>query len=312
MRYLIVVLIGMVISACGLLVKNKEEKIPKMRYLELKSTSKACVSGHLKNTEGEALVGVKVYLQKQNLAIVDGVHTDENGRYEICIPQEGNFVLRVRFAGYESQDVALKLIKGKRLVFNDEIVLQEAQIRLEKPLIYLYPQEKINVRVEVDVDGGIVHSYPKYKEAWEVEARPDGTLYDAKGRSYYGLYWEADIYKDFSITSGNVVAKKELILFLETSLATLGLNEREANEFIMYWLPKLAAKDYALIHFSTEEYAEKFPLKVEPKADQEIRVMMYFKGLDEEIDFVKQELQKVEREKNAFVLVEWGGCALKE
>ena len=80
----------------------------------------------------------------------------------------------------------------------------------------------------------------------------------------------------------------------------------------MYWLPRLAAKPYALIHFSTNEYADKFPLKVEPRADQEIRVMMYFKGLDEEIECAKQELQKVDREKNAFVLVEWGGCALEE
>ena len=229
MRYLIVVIIGMVIGSCGLLVKKKEVKTPKFPYMELESTDKACLSGHLKNTKGEVLVGGEVILYSQNFQVEDGVLTDENGFYEICIPEEGSFVLRVRYMGYESQDVELELIKGKCIVFNDKIVLQEAQIRLEKPLIYLYPQEKINVSVQVDIDGGIVHSYPKYNEAWEVEAHPNGTLYDANGRSYYGLYWEADIYKDFKITEGNVVAKKDVIPFLESSLETLGFKRKRSQ-----------------------------------------------------------------------------------
>ena len=39
----------------------------------------------------------------------------------------------------------------------------------------------------------------------------------------------------------------------EEKLAILGLNEREAEEFIIYWLPKLESNKYNYIRFATEE-----------------------------------------------------------
>ena len=41
--------------------------------------------------------------------------------------------------------------------------------------------------------------------------------------------------------------------FLEDKLALLGLNEREAEEFIVYWLPKLQENKYNYIRFATME-----------------------------------------------------------
>ena len=32
--------------------------------------------------------------------------------------------------------------------------------------------------------------YPDYEDGWKVNAEPDGTLTDASGREYYGLYYE--------------------------------------------------------------------------------------------------------------------------
>ena len=90
----------------------------------------------------------------------------------------------------------------------------------------------------------------------------------------------------------------------------LGLNEREANEFIIYWLPHLEANKYNFIRFQTEEEINKnMPLDVTPKPDTVIRIMMEWKALDEKIEVKEQKLEKKER--NGYTMVEWGGTKIK-
>lgn len=61
----------------------------------------------------------------------------------------------------------------------------------EKPVIYLYPEEKTLVHVELDFNGEVTSTYPAYENGWDVLARPDGTLTDPQtGREYYCLFWE--------------------------------------------------------------------------------------------------------------------------
>ena len=92
-------------------------------------------------------------------------------------------------------------------------------------------------------------------------------------------------------------------------MAILGLNEREANEFIIYWLPQLEANEYNFIRFqSIEEINEYMPLEISPTPDTIIRVLMEFKGLDERVEVKEQKLETPKRE--GFVVVEWGGSKL--
>ena len=93
---------------------------------------------------------------------------------------------------------------------------------------------------------------------------------------------------------------------MEEKLAILGLNEREANEFIIYWLPKLEANKYNLIRFETMEEIEAYmPLNIEPKPDTLIRLVMDFKGLNRPIEIREQKLKTPIRE--GYTVVEWGG-----
>ena len=104
--------------------------------------------------------------------------------------------------------------------------------------------------------------------------------------------------------------KRKHSKFLEEKLSILGLNEREANEFIIYWLPRLEKNEYNYIRFASISEIDKImPLEVSPQPDTIIRVLMEFKGLNKEIKVKEQELSKVNR--NGFVLVEWGGTELK-
>ncbi len=181
----------------------------------------------------------------------------------------------------------------------------------KKPVIYLYPTEKTDIIVKLGNPEKLICSYPKYEGEWNVTANPDGTLVDNKtGRNLYSLYWEG---KDAIVTDmkeGFVVKGKDSAKFLEEKLEVLGLNYKEAEEFIVYWLPQLEANKYNYIRFaSMEEIEEYMPLEFSKKPDSLIRILMQFKGLDEKIEVKEQKLETPRRE--GFVAVEWGGTELK-
>lgn len=178
-----------------------------------------------------------------------------------------------------------------------------------KPLIYLYPENDINVTVKLGNPHLLTTTYPKYENAWNVLAKPNGDLIDQTGRTYYGLYWEGinNINKNFE--NGFVVSKEETINFLEEKLKILGMNEKEANEFIIFWLPQLGENKYNLIRFeSIDKINEQMPLEISPKPDTIIRVFMKYKPLKKKIEIDEQKLITPIRE--GFTVVEWGGSLI--
>ena len=179
-----------------------------------------------------------------------------------------------------------------------------------KPVIYLYPTEEMPVSVRLDYHGELTHTYPAYRDGWHVIAHPDGTLTDPKtGRDYYCLFWEGIPHTTYDLSRGFVIPGEETAAFLEDTLAKLGLTEREANEFIIFWLPLMEDHAYNLITFQTEAYTENAPLTVTPAPDSMLRVFMAWKPLDAPIEIEPQELPAFER--HGFAVVEWGGTELK-
>lgn len=104
-----------------------------------------------------------------------------------------------------------------------------------------------------------------------------------------------------------MVAGSETATFLEEKLAYLGLNRREANEFIMFWLPKMENNTYNLIHFAGESYENQAELLITPQPETMIRVMMLTQTLDHKIDFPVQDLSQLKKTRKDFTVVEWGG-----
>ena len=175
-----------------------------------------------------------------------------------------------------------------------------------KPIIYLYPEEETEVSVKLDYNGRLTSTYPSYNDGWNVIAKSDGTIYSPENdREYYCLFWEGinNFKADFS--EGFVVPGDETEAFLEDSLAKLGLTEKEANEFIIYWLPKMEGNEYNLISFQGDRYTENAKLEITPTPDSVLRVFMAWKALDKPIEIKPQTLQGVERK--GFTVVEWGG-----
>ena len=181
-----------------------------------------------------------------------------------------------------------------------------------KPVIYLYPQKTEKVRVSLNYRGAISASYPEYNPAingWDVTAQPDGTLTDATGMQYNYLFWEGNNY-NFNIdqTKGFVVKGSDTQAFLEQKLAQLGLTRHEADEFIVYWLPKMQGNPYNFVQFVGSEYTNAAPLTITPKPDAVLRVFMAWKPLTAPMAVTPQTIAPFTR--TGFTVVEWGGTEI--
>ena len=86
----------------------------------------------------------------------------------------------------------------------------------------------------------------------------------------------------------------------------LGLTRREANEFIVYWLPQMEQNPYNLIAFQSDAYTDHARLTVTPEPDSMLRVFMAWKSLEHPIDIPAQDLPAFNR--TGFAVVEWGGA----
>lgn len=183
----------------------------------------------------------------------------------------------------------------------------------DKPIIYLYPEEKTKISVILGNPEKLTCIYPEYTNGWTITAYPDGTLIDEEtGREYYSLYYECNNTKTYetNLEEGFVIEKENIVNFLEQKLAILGLNDKEIEEFIIYWLPKLQQHKYIYVRFQTiEEIEENMPLLINQTPDTLIRIMMEWKGLNEYIDIKEQKLNSVTR--TGFTVVEWGGTEIK-
>lgn len=176
-----------------------------------------------------------------------------------------------------------------------------------KPVIYLYPEEKMEVSVELKFDGQLHFTYPNYQKGWNVNAYPDGKIIDQKdGREYSYLFWDGHAAVDWDLSQGFVVKGSETREFLQDQLADMGLQPKEYNEFIVYWLPRMKDNPYNLIHFSQKQYEAIAQLKINPQPDAILRVFMVWKSLDVPMEIEPQEFANFKRK--GFTVIEWGGA----
>ena len=178
------------------------------------------------------------------------------------------------------------------------------------PIIYLYPEEKTVVNVQLSLDGNLTSSYPRYSEdlGWTVTASPDGTLTDGNGREYEYLFWEGNLRIKPDLSRGFCVKGEDTAEFLENALAQLGLTDKEADTFIMFWLPQLESNKYNVIAFQTEAYEDAASLEITPAPDTVIRVNMLWYPVNSYVDMEAQDLEALNPDvREGFTVVEWGG-----
>ena len=180
-----------------------------------------------------------------------------------------------------------------------------------KPIIYLYPETPIECSVTLSLMGELTCTYPDHGEdGWtNFTAYPDGMLIFPDGKEYYALYWEGIQYIEWDFSQGFCVAGEDTAEFLEWVLAEQGLTRREANEFIVYWLPQMQDNPYNVISFQTNTYTDGAVLDIDPAPDSLLRVFMAYYSVNDEIEIEPQSFDGFMRK--GFTVVEWGGSQVK-
>ena len=175
-----------------------------------------------------------------------------------------------------------------------------------KPVLYLYPEKEIDVTVKFSHPEYLTTTYPKYINSWNVTVKPNGDMKDKDGKYYYALYWDETRYSETNFKEGFYVEGKDAIKFLEEKLSIIGLNAKERNEFIMYWLPIMEKNGKNLVYFElTNEREASNKLIITPKPDSLLRVSIHIKKVNEKVSIKEQKLPTFKR--SGFVAIEWGG-----
>lgn len=176
-----------------------------------------------------------------------------------------------------------------------------------KPVIYLYPQKTTNVSVQLSPVGGFTKSEPAYHQGWNVTAQLNGQLTDrATGLTYPYLFWEGRGGLYAEPNKGFIVAQADVHQFLTSTLAKLGLNTQESSDFITFWEPRMQNSPWYFISFYTNKVMDQLaPLKITPKPDSIIRILMDFKPLAQPINVPSYTITTPARK--GFTVVEWGG-----
>lgn len=185
--------------------------------------------------------------------------------------------------------------------------MESTTYTVDKPVIYLYPEEDNTcISAQLNINGSFTCLDPAFniENGWNVFADRNGDIH-LDGKTYDYLFWEAELFANFSFDQGFCVAGDETQEFLERVLPQLGLNEKETSQFIEYWLPIMEKNPYNVVSFQTTEYTDCAGLEINPKPDTMIRVFMAFYASDSYKEIPAQTFTSPERE--GFVAVEWGG-----
>ena len=188
----------------------------------------------------------------------------------------------------------------------------EENMRFLKPILYFYPETPTVCSAKLTLNGQLTCTYPEHgKDGWKnFTAYPDGTLVFPDGKEYYALYWEGVQAAAWDFSQGYCVRGEDTAAFLEWALAEQGLTAREANEFIVYWLPQMQENRYNVITFQTDAYTDSAPLEITPAPDSLLRVFMVYYPTDIKIEIAPQTFEGFVR--SGFTVVEWGGSQISE
>ncbi len=188
-----------------------------------------------------------------------------------------------------------------------------------KPALYLYPPYKADLNVRVLPNGKITTSIPEHGTfGWNVTAYPSGEI-ESSGKPYPYLYYETELLGVVPPEKGWIVDRKNLGEFFVNILPQVGLNDKEREDFISYWVPKL--NDY-LSTYDGEIYPRLFvgllPLdqlnqleriEFSAKPDEFLRVRFYFEKIEglNHIGVSPPDLSDYQIERTGFTAVDWGG-----
>lgn len=230
---------------------------------------------------------------------IDSLYTDDLGRFETEIESD-NYTLRTDLFGGGYFESEFQLIEGYSDYSFPDYYLYDY-----KPNIYIYPTNLIDLDVNISFpkSGKVVKSIPEFPEQWQnLQIKTDGKIND----KYNYLFYESIQPNIFQKTKGWVVKCENLKDFFNKNLQQSGFNQREIDDFIEHWIPRLINSEYYAFYPQYNKQLDPLiELNFSKQPDNILRLTYFVVKLhSNEIKLQKPDIPPFERK--GFVVTEWG------
>lgn len=120
-----------------------------------------------------------------------------------------------------------------------------------KPNIYIYPNENIQLTVELEfpLGGKVLTSIPDYGEGWNITVDTNGLI----NHNYNYLFYESEQPDVWQKDNGWIIPQSDLEVFFRENMSKYGFHGNEINDFIEYWIPKFNDFEYYAVYPQTFE-----------------------------------------------------------
>lgn len=248
-----------------------------------------------------------------DFVMVDETATTADGRFTLEEVETGNYTVTAdkvlnpgaQFPLLVFAESETFFCNGEDPILLDRLILTDLMV--EKPAIYIYPEQAGRFQVDLEFGQGIrlTASEPDYGGGWDVFVDESGRI---DGTWDY-LFYEIAMPGAPLITQGWCLSWSELPAGLESITAELGLNAAERDDFLDYWMSRLPRQNYYQIHpVFGNDLADWVRLDVTPVPDTVLRFWLFFKGNDTAAELTAPGIHDIER--SGTTVVEWGGVVI--
>ena len=242
------------------------------------------------------------YLENTNVKVMDNdtvitvFQTDEQGRFAMEL-EPGNYYFEFAWFGWTFLEKVE--IRGE---YQDFVF--PCDIGVDKPNIYLYPEETIELDVDIVFPHGgrVTNSIPDYGDGWHITVEPSGVI----NGEYSCLFYEASVPDWGQYAVGWVVGREDLEEFFTDNMTRTGFNQKEIADFVEYWIPRLVDYPYYAIYPQYNgELEETIRLEFSVQPANIIRLIYSVRGL-ENSNFELPEPVVPAYSREGFTVAEWG------
>ena len=178
------------------------------------------------------------------------------------------------------------------------------EVPVRKPNIYFYPEETIELDVNVVFPHGglITTSIPDYNNGWHITVEPSGII----DGQYEFLFYETSQPNYGQYEAGWIVAQEQLEDFFRNNMSQTGFNQKEIDDFIEYWIPRLTEYPYYAIYPQyNDELEEMIKLEFSEQPANLIRLIYSVRGLETDKLSIQEPVIPLFA-RDGFTVAEWG------
>ena len=304
--------------------KELKESLPDYTIVSEKFDSKIPVNKYVfegkivdKNSQ-EILKNIDIYYGENEKAKV----VSKNGFFKLTLDVDKQQLL------FRTKDLHRTDINGLKaksqhrmnvIIYIDRLDNQHMKV-CEKPVLYAYNPIDLDLLVNLKPTGKLKFTYPQISEAnsWEVKLKNNHFI-DQKGNEYPYLFWDSEqkeihILKSENNLNGAILAKENVVTYLDSVLSEVGFNSQEKTDFITYWGPRLVQTEFCFVQFQTQHECLQFAdYEISPKPANFNRFYILFSGFEyfpTNFSVTSQKLTPFKR--YGFNLLEWGGVEIDQ